>query len=351
MNEKVEQKEKSKVNKKVLFGVSICFVVLVLVVIICFSKMGKTTDPSKEKAFQIGDDITYMNEVYVCVLQTLLPLELDQEKLSATLEDGRTAEEYYKTSVYEIMEKYKIECLIAKEQGIELTESEKQAVKDDVTVFVSTISGKAMRELQITSDCVEKVMEEQHLAHKLEVETVSDIEVEDLQYCTIYYMMFPKVKTYENGEFVMSENGETPVLLNVDEIEKRKEDAQNARELLLAGEEAEAVAKQYGVEAFSGVQSSLVESFDEPICDWVKELKEGDCSEVKEISSCYAVIKLLSSHDEEKEEQVADDYRIDLENKKISEKMSEWRDKVYGEAETGKTYQAWDKMSLFDFLK
>ncbi|MDO5155000.1 MAG: hypothetical protein Q4D51_03450 [Eubacteriales bacterium] len=304
-----------------------------------------------KKAFQVGDEIVYMDEVNFCILQNMLQLQIDSKALSVETEDGTYAEEYFKDEIQKSITIYKVESMLAKKEGITLSEENEQSVNGDVAMLMGKIQGKAFHELGISTECIKSVLTQQYLARKYEQMCVKDIEIEKEHYCTMYLLLFPKIKADENGEFIMEEDGETPVLLDQNEITMCKAQADAARIALEAGEDAEELAKQYGVEAFSGEQSCLAGSFDEAFVTYAKQLKKGECSPVVETASCFGIAKMISEQDEEIEKQIYDTHRQELEKEKIAEKRKEWYEQLGVQEGLLQEWNAWKETSLYDFVK
>ena len=281
-----------------------------------------------------------------------MSLELTKEDLeNTTAQDGSSAADYYKSQILQILMDYKVEAMVAKEQGITLTEEEEKQVRSDVVEYMSTIDGGTLYDLGISKDRMVEICSERYLTYKLEQSVKDEIEIEDTNYCTMYMMLFPKIKMTEDGDYERQEDGETPIMLSDEEIEKRKEDADAAYEKLVAGEDAEAVAKEYGVSVYSGEQSNTPESFGEPFAEYAQSLKDGECSPVLETEGCYAILKMITVNHEEIANQIMQYYRADLEEQAVTEKKKEWYEQMGIGDEPEWKGNIWNQISLYDYVQ
>ena len=140
------------------------------------------------------------------------------------------------------------------------------------------------------------------------------------------------------------------MMLSDEEITKQKQNAEEAYRRLQDGEDITELAKEYGVEKVSGEQSNMEESFGDAFTDEIKKLKEGDVSPVIDISSCYAILKMVKENNEELAAQVMDRYRSDKEKDALKEKRTAWYDDE-GITEASFVGNAWKNLSLYDFAK
>lgn len=349
----MDKNEKKNTNKKVhktrvIIALAVFFIVVAVGLL--FVKMIRKK-PNETMAFQIGSEVVYMDEVYLCTLQNLLQLNLDSDALAKEDRNGRMAEQYYKDEIRDVIVNYRVESELAISQGMQLTVEDEKIVKENTAKLMGSISGNAFRELEISSDCLSQVMKKQYLARKFELESVKDITTEREHYCTMYFLLFPKIKTDANGEFVYEEDGATPVLLDEAEITLCKANAESARQMLLDGVEAEEVAKKYGIEVYSGEQKNLASSFDEAFVPYAKKLKEGECSPIVETASCFGIVKMISTQDEDAENQIYAVHEQEEKEEKIIENRKEWFKQFGISDEVPKELPAWKKMTLFDFVK
>ena len=333
-------------------------VLVILVVIACvagivvwkISDGGK--EPSQQVVFVVGSKEVYLDEVHFCMLQNAMNLGLTRDSLeNSTTKNGSSTADDYKNDILQVIMDYKVEALVAEEQGITLTEEEEKQARSEVIEYMSTVDGGVLYDLGITRDRLIEIFSERYLANKLEQTVKDDVEVEKANYCTIYLMMFPKIKMTEDGDYERQEDGVTPIMLSDEEIEKCKEDADAAYERLVAAEDVETVAKEYGVLTYSGEESNTPESFGEPFTEYAQSLKDGECSPVLETESCYAILKMITVNDEEIADQIMQHYRAEMEEEAVTEKKKEWYEQMGIGDEPEWKGNTWNQISLYDYVQ
>ncbi|MDD6069986.1 MAG: peptidyl-prolyl cis-trans isomerase [Clostridiales bacterium] len=307
-------------------------------------------EPADVKAFQVGENMVYMDEVNFCILESVLDLEIDAKALEENVAEDMTADEFYKQNIMNAIMDYKVEEEMAKREGLVLTKEEKEQANKDVISFMETVDGGVLRELGITRDTIVEVYQQRYLAQKLETQVTENLEAEEVSYCTMYMLMFPKIKMDADGNYVKDEDTGEPIMLSDEEISKRKAEADTAYEELKSGADIEELAKKYGIESFSGEESNTPESFGEPFSDYAKTLKEGEVSPVLDISSCYVVLKMMNPNNKEMAEQIRGYYRNDLAQKTIEENKTKWYDEIGVSQDETWTSAAWKKVTLYDFV-
>lgn len=232
-----------------------------------------------------------------------------------------------------------------------MTEEEEKTVQNDVTEYLGQIDARLLNQWGIQRDVIEKVYMQRFLGHKLEEKVVEELEVEDEKYCTIYMLLFPKIEMAEDGNYLTAADGVSPIMLSDADIQKNKENAEQALQELKDGADIEEIAKEYGVDSYSAEESNIASSFGEPFSQYAESLKEGEYSPVLETESCYAIIKMINENNEEFAEQIMEYYKADLQEETLQEKRTQWREQL-GIGETpefeGKT---WEKISLYDYVQ
>lgn len=307
-------------------------------------------EPAEVKAFQVGEDMVYMDEVNFCILENMLDLGIDVEALQESVAEDMTADEFYKQNIMNAIMDYKVEAQMAKREGLVLTKEEKEDANKDVISFMETVDGGVLRELGITRDTIVDVYQQRYLAQKLVAQVTENLETEEVSYCTMYMLMFPKIKMTVDGNYVKNEDTGEPIMLSDEEISKREAEADTAYEELQSGADIEELAKKYGVEGFSGEESNTPESFGEPLSEYAKTLKEGEISPVIDISSCYVILKMINPNNKEMAEQIMGYYRSDLAEKAIEENKTKWYDEIGASQDKTWTSAAWKKVTLYDFV-
>lgn len=346
-----ETKVKSKRLENIITGL-VVVVVLLVAVFGLWKLSGEDKKPSKVLVFTVGTEEVYQDEVNLCMIQNTIDLGVDVDHLNtATADDGTPASEYYKQQILDVIMDYKVEYMIAKEQGISLTEEEEKEVLLDVVDYMGKVDARVLNRWGVTQELIEKVYQQRYLARKLEETVISEIKADDLQYSTIYLMLFPKVQMNDDGSYVTEADGATPVMLSEQEITQRKKDADSALAELKDGADATDVAKKYGVESYSGEESNTPESFGEPFADYVKQLKKGEYSPVIDIESAYAIVKMVKENNEELASKITEYYQADLESEAIEEKRIEWYEQLGVGKKPVFEGKIWEKISLYDYVQ
>lgn len=337
-----------KSDRMWLLSVIILMTVLLAVFLWKFSGVGKT--PSDTIVFRVGEEEVYLDEVNFCILQNVANLGIDEDALNTTADDGSSADTYYKQEILQLITDYKVEAQIAQKQGITLTDKEKESVRKDAVEYLGKIDGRILTELGISQERVEDIYAQRYLAHKLEDTVTADVEVEEQRYCTLYMLLFPKVQVDAEGNYLTEEDGQTPLMASDEEIETKKQEAEEAYNRLLDGEDISELAKEYGVETVSGEESNMEESFGDAFTPYAKSLKEGEYSPVIDIASCYAIVKMVKENNEELAKQVMERYKSDVEQEAVTQQRKEWYEDA-GVEEAVIVGDKWEAISLYDFAK
>lgn len=345
------EEEKRKWLKKISLILVIAVAGVVFAAAILWKLSGAGDAPAQKEVFKLGEEVVYLDEVNLCILQNIVNLGITNEMLNTTAQDGSNADDYYKNEILQLIMDYKVEAKLARKQGVVLSKEEEQSVRQDAVEYMGKIDGRVLKQLGITQDRVIEIYKERYLAHALEKTVTKDVEVEEQNYCTLYLLLFPKVETDADGDYVKEEDGETPVMLSEKEIAQKKADADTAYQELLAGSAIEEVADQYDVAAVSGEESNLTGSFGEPFSEYAKKLKQGEYSPVLDTASCYAIVKMVTENNETLAEQILEHYKSDLKKEAVEEKKAEWYEEVGISQEVDFLDNTWKSISLYDFVQ
>lgn len=341
-----------KAEKKEIFLMAVFLVAGIAIVAMALWKLsGAGNDPSRKVVFKVGEEAVYLDEVNLCILQNMMNLGITEEMLNSDVQEGGNADEYYKNEILQLIMDYKVEAKIAKKQGISLSEEERKSIRSDAVEYMGVIDGHILKQLGITQDRLIEIYTERYLAHALEKTVTKDIEVDEQRFCTMYMLLFPKVEIDENGNYITQEDGETPVVLSDEAIEKKKEDAQKAYKELKDGADIEEIADKYEVAAVSGEESNLAESFGEPFSEYAEKLKAGEYSPVLETASCFAILKMVRENNEELAQQIFEDYKSDLEKETLDENKVKWYEEAGINMEADFVGNTWENISLYDFVQ
>ncbi|MBE5941759.1 MAG: hypothetical protein E7264_04360 [Lachnospiraceae bacterium] len=348
MEKKTEEKKMNWSRVATVIGIAI---VLVVAFIALWKLSGEDKKPSNQLVFTVGTEEVYLDEVNFCILQNVMNLGITAQSMEGVKADnGIDAADYYKDEIKQLIMDYKVAYQIAKKQGLSVTEEEKALIQKDVTTYLGKVDARLLNYYGVDKDIIEEIYTQRYLGHKVEKEAVSDLKIEDDKYCAVYMLLFPKIEMEADGSYVTLEDGETPIMLSDDEINKRKKDADEALVKLKDGAEIEAIAKEYGVEAFSSEERNLAKSFGEPFSKYTTTLKTGEYSPVLETESCYAILKMVEENNQELADQIISHYRADKEKELLQEKRAEWRRELGVSDEPVFSGKVWEQISLYDYV-
>lgn len=352
MSKTKETNKKKKFNKSTIAFLIGILLLSVAVVIGLWILSGEGRQPEDTVVFTVGTQPVYLDEINLYCLENVTELGINKNQLETVrAQDGTPASVYYKNEILNLIMDTKITYQEAQKEGLSLTEAEEQGIQNDVVAYMGSVNGSVLQKLGITMDTIAESYRQRALAKKLEEQVCENLEVEEQPYCTMYMLMFPKVETNEDGDYVRASDGETPVLLSEEEIARKKEDAQAAYEELKAGKEIEEVAKAYNVELFSGTQSNTADSFGEPFSKYARTLKAGEFSPVLELDSCYVILEMIEENNQELAEQIMAYYRSDMEKEAMEEAIDTWAASLSVSKEPEYNGTLWENISLYDFAQ
>lgn len=350
--EKIEQSGAVSKGKEIAFTVVVGLLMLVAVVFGLWKLSGEGDKPSRVLAFTVGTEEVYMDEVNFVILQNIQSTSMTAESLdTVSAENGVDVASIYKEKILEVIMDYKVAYMVAKEQGMELTAEEIEEVKLDVSSYLGEVDSRLLNQWGIERSMIQEVYEQRYLAHKLEATITDKVEIEEYQYCTVYFMLFPKVEMGADGSYATEADGETPIMLSESEIQQAKKDADAALVLLKEGKDPDEVAKKYGVENYSGQESNISTSFDETFTKYTTTLKEGECSPVIELESCYAIVKMITENNEEMAEQILEYYAEDVKQEALDEQRVLWYEQIGVGEEPEFAGNSWSLVNLYDYVQ
>ena len=343
--------EKRGKRKKILISVVLVVTGIMIAAAVLWKISGAGTAPSQKTVFKIGGEEVFLDEVNLCLLQNVMNIGITDSMLNTTAQDGSSMDDFYKDKILQVITDYKVEAKVAEQQGITLSEKDRDAIRVDAVEYMGTVDGRILKQLGITQERVIEIYTQRYLAHALEESVIKDLKVEDQKYCTMYMLLFPKVATDANGDYVREDDGETPVMLSEEDIKKKKEDCEKAYEELKDGADIEELADKYGVSNVSGEESNLAESFEKPFSEYAVKLKEGEFSPVLETASCYGILKMITENNEEIAEQIMEYYKADIEQETIDENKTKWYEEAGAGSGADFVGSTWKNISLYDFIK
>ncbi|MBE5944304.1 MAG: hypothetical protein E7258_05235 [Lachnospiraceae bacterium] len=297
--------KKTKLYKRLLTGA-------MLFAMTVFSLAGcKTTDSSdgavnyenssETKALVVGDRDVFLDEVFVYTFQNIY--------LRGTPSTDWTENHSIsvKQEVISSIRETKILHKVAVDNGYTLDESDYETVDLTSSNYEATFGEELLKKYGITHETIYMVFEEQALVSKFETEIKNDMgrkitadlteQYKDFQFNTLYYMMFPTVEKDENDEPKLDENGNVIPLPEADKL-AIKEQAEAAVEEIRGGADYLEVAEKYGITSYCSETSGYMGSYSDEINTALKDLGDGDCTDIMEGELGYTVIYVITADDE-----------------------------------------------------
>ncbi len=306
------------------------------------------TNASKTEVMKIGDEIVYLDEVNVYALQYAYAFALTTKDLDVVTGENTTYNDYHKEQLLSKIREAKIEYIVAKQEGIELSEDQLTAIETGVKNFMNAMDDTMLSYFGITEDIVRKCFVEQMYNTALEATVEYEGDIEDYQITTIYYLTFLTVQMDEEGNLVADEAG-NPMKLSDDDIEDVKKKADEALEKVNNGEDIEKVAEEYNLTYTSGEQSSVYGNFTEEMNAEIEKLEDGQVSDIFESPYGYNIIKMITKNDEEAAVNFKDYYKDSLRDQALLDKQTEWFKSVEIDVVNDMYEGVWDKFSFVPF--
>lgn len=338
-------------KKKTVLFVTIFMVMAVILAAVIWQLAKTGKEPAGREVLRVGEEIVYLDEVNLYLYENMTGLGITAAALEQKAEDGGSGDAYYKGEILQTIMDYKVGAQVAGKRGMTLSEEEEKQVLQNVVDFLDKTDGSVLRELGIGQECITESYRQRYLANKLANATAETVSVEEQSYCTLYIMQFPKVEMDENGDYVRAGDSDMPILLSEEDMQERKQDAEAALAMLKEGEDADTVARKYGVELYSGEESNLADSFSEPFLQYAKSLKKDACSPLLETESCYAIVKMINENDAEIANQILSYYKEELIAETIAAERENWYQETGVLKEPDLTGSVWEKLTLYDFVK
>lgn len=258
------------------------------------TKIVLTTGFSDNEIFRIDKSSCTVPEVMVYLMNTKNQYEeIFGEEIWNTSHEGMTLEENIKETVLAKIAKIKAMNLLAQQEGITLSEEEKQKTKKAAEVYYASLNDTEIEQLAVTEELIISMYDEYALAEKVYEHLIADINPEisddEARTITVQHVL---IKTYS-----LNENGE-----RVPYTDQAKSEAyQTAKEVwqkAMDGEDFAGLITEYSEDSnssYSFSKGSMDEAFEQAAFN----LGTGEISNVVESESGYHIIKCISTFDRE----------------------------------------------------
>ena len=265
----------------------------------------------EDVALKIGDMEISAPEVYYYYLATRLQTEMQMGAMDWSMtmsEDGTTYGDYLKSLVEGQILQNVFWNTYAEEDGITLSDDDKEQIKENVASFNDNIAEGDREFYGFTDENITATLEHMSIAGKVidaevekQIAQFTDEEKESCVYRTVQHIL---LKTEAAAQ--TNESGETETVSESDAASYKEEQKAKADEILKkaqAGEDFEALAEEYNEDSGfeyslnkngeSGSGSTYVQEF----TDGAWTLKEGEFT-VVETEYGYHVMKCVSENNE-----------------------------------------------------
>ncbi len=289
---KQKRRHKRKLRKWVVVAVWILIAVLVAAVI------WSVFAGKKKKAFSIGDETIYADELAFYALQFAMNYHISNVDMLYQMQDGTTTyEDYYKEELKQHIIDTKVMYICANQEGITLSEGERTDIDNQVATTISQLS-EYLDKFDVEDKVVKRVLTEQYLADKLHKKTFKNAG-ESRRFFHTHNLLFTTVAVNSDGTMKLNEDG-TVQTVNETTKEHQYALAMKAVELSKSGKTLEEIEEILSPDVTASHIYGDIEQYDsKEYLDAVLHMKDGDVSNVVETIYGYNVFQLISANDKE----------------------------------------------------
>lgn len=258
-------------------------------------------DAASTKVMVIGDYDVYLDELLVYAVQALVMNSASSNTIEAT-------QSSYKDQTLSLIRETKILYDVAIHNDVELNDDDMATTNNTIKNFKNAFPQEFFDKYGISDEAIEKVFVEQTYVSKFENDIKNDMgknanaEIaegyDDYSFNVVYYMVFPTVEVNEDDVPATDTDG-SYIDISEDDKADVKAKAEEAVERIRAGEDAEKLAEEYGITAYSSERSGYIGSYSEAVNEALDGLKNGECTDVIEETLGYAVVVMKSADDED----------------------------------------------------
>lgn len=309
-----------------------------------------------------GETLSYREVTAFGLVYTKERNIVDKELLTEQYEGKQTYGDYYKEQFEEDIIETLLLAKEAKNKKVNLSDEEKQQIKDNAASLAEEFGEAFLEGLGIETTDLEKIYElkalgESYIRNISEGET-SDDEKDEQQteagesdrYIKVYQVTFRTAEVDENG-MVKSDQDGNIVKMEPSEVAKKKQEADEFVEKLQAGEDMEALLKNYDSRVTGMEQYFKYNDLTPEYKKAVDNLKEGQTSGV--ISSVYGyyVIKLLDADATELSETLSQHANRVEEQDRTDAELERLYSIYIGNDTEYKDQELWDGFQIQQFVK
>lgn len=271
--------------------------------------------------------------------ETFYGAYLGEDMWSSEAEKGKTYEEFVKDSALEELEDMILLEKNMKDYGVELTEKEKEAIKESAKSFSQDNSLEQKNKVSASDEVVERIMTLMAVQGKMHDAIVAKADTkvskEEMAQKKMQYVLFSYNKTDDEGN---------ETALSEDEKKTVKKDAESFVEKAKAGSDFEKLAKDNSVEVQTVTFDAETTMPDKALITAADKLGKNEVTDVIETESgCYAA-KVTSLMDKEasaaKKEEIINERKEDL----YTETCERWKKEAGVKVDKG----VWKKIDFND---
>ncbi|MCM1158362.1 MAG: peptidyl-prolyl cis-trans isomerase [Bacteroidales bacterium] len=321
----------------------------------CGSSKGKlpTENSSGVEVIKIGGENITLDFIYLYTIQYIYTYGVNADAFSGDMDN-------YKSQILSQLRSDEIQYQKAKQEGIELTDAEKEEMNQVVDRYYKTFTEKLLGSYGITKEAVTELFMKQRYLTKLNDETTKELEKEyrkeaekavgDKDFYELYYLLFPTVEYDDNGSPKTDENGKY-IEYSKEDKEKQKKLAEEAKIKLEAGEEHEQLAEEYGIKEYSDTIRAFKGAYTGGLENLIADLGNGDISEIYEDDLGYMVVKMINAKDEDYKQYYLDSYASQRASEELENKKTEWQNAVELDSKKDFIGDTWDNLDLSEIAK
>lgn len=338
----VRKKRKRKLRRWVV----VCLWLLAVLVIA--AAVYKLAASRKKKLFTVGSEKVYEDEVAFYALQMAYSYHLtDVNTLDEFYDGDTTYEVQYKKELQQQIVDTKVMYICAVKQGLRLNEKAQGEIAAQTAQTLSDI-GSYLDKFKIDEALVKRVLTEQYYAELLK-NTVDLEESAPETYFHTYNILFPTVRTGEDGTLLVDENG-IVVAMGEEDRQKQYALAMKAVELSKTDMTIEKIAKELDVEEYAGdIYGNMDDYGSVSYVTEVKRLSDGMISDIIETEYGYNVFCLIAGDDREYAMRVQNRDDLTKWSDILNTQMERWRQEAnLNESELAG--DAWERFSMRDYV-
>lgn len=281
---------------------------------------------ASSEVMTIGDVILNTEDLYMYLIPYATSIDLtmnvsDEERVKVLNNAITQAEK--DTTCY----------LKALEEGIALDTESNLTIDTYTGAFISYYGMDFLSTYSVDEDTVREYFVRQRyvslLKNKLESEAYDEAyvkytqEYKDITFKKIYSVYFPTIEFGDDGNYLMDADGNYIKISEEDESSVAFS-AQVLQKRAMEGDSLEELAKEYGVDIYSGENYLYDGGYTEEMAKYVDDLTNGDISEVIKMDMGYMIVRMDNTNEESYKNDFLSYMAKNEAANSIDEKLIEW---------------------------